>query len=115
MATTTFQQKLANEVFLKLQEMDAANEFEPRQYSRILYPLLAREGVLREAWPYNWRSIKGLVQGRIYRLNQARMREFARNTRREAANLAEYSKTEEFWIEFQAMQEEANLHTHPID
>ena len=79
MATTEFQQKLAQEVFERLQNMNAANEFEPRRYSRILYPLLAREEVLREAWPYHWRRIKPLVQGRIYRLNQARMREFARN------------------------------------
>lgn len=113
MTTTAFQQKLANEVFEKLQDMNAANEFQHGRYSKILYPLLAREGVLREAWPYQWRAIKPLVQGRIYRLNQARIREFARNDAR--IDFAEYCQTEEFWMEFQNMQEEANLHTHPID
>lgn len=114
MATTEFQQQLADEVFKRLQNMNAANEFEPQRYSRILYPLLAREGVLRESWSYQWRTIKPLVQGRIYRLNQARAREFARNDPRRI-DLQDYIETEEFWVEFQAMQEEANLHTHPID
>lgn len=114
MATTEFQQKLAQEVFERLQNMNAANKFEPRSYSRILYPLLAREEILREAWPYHWRTIKPLVQGRIYRLKQARLREFARNDP-QRIDLQDYIKTAEFQLEFQAMQEEANLHTHPID